>query len=111
MIFSSIKLYQGGVPTTITPIYTAKVGETIIIKNVFVTNINEIEMSKFSLYVAKEGQTVDNTKAVIHNLNYNPGQKENINDLFLVLEAGDIIYVKQTLANALNIYVSGVSQQ
>lgn len=111
MVFSSKKIYQGPLSTSTTAIYTPAVNEIVVIKNIFVTNTNEVETSSFSLYVAKSGQTIDSSKAVISNLNYTAGQKENINDLFLVLEAGDVLYAKQSLANALNIYVSGVSQQ
>lgn len=109
MQFSSTKLFHGFVSNTLSPLYQVKTGEKVVIKNIFVQNIGN-EESQLDLYVAKNIGSVDSSKSLFSNAIYKSGERENISELFVVLEPGDIVFGVQTKPSSCVAYISGVLQ-
>ena len=110
MSFGSKSIYRGFPPVSselvqlTQPIET---GNKLIIKHIMLVNTNTAVGSTVNLSV---GATVGSAVPILSSMVYDLSEHDNIGDLFIVLESGDILFANQTVANAVCLCISGVNE-
>lgn len=100
------KIYHGSPGITEETIFTVESGRKIILKNIILANMTE-EDAFVHIYLKPAGEDLAANHEILSPTPVAPVDTRMI-ECSIVLEAGDSLVVKQSVSNALNIYLSGV---
>jgi hypothetical protein len=110
MPYTPKRLYIGQPGTTLGTLFTVPANTKVIVTNIVLCNTATTTV-KVTLHFVPNGSSASNANKIIADYPVSANDTVVIDDLSIVLEAGDTIQAVQDTANAVTVYVSGVEVQ
>lgn len=107
IMYNAKRVYQGQPTATSGQWTTVTIPKKVTVKGIWLNNTNTTSTSEITIAVVPSGETLGKQHEIITAYEV-IGRQPLADGENIVLEPGDTLYLKQSLASAISVYISGL---
>lgn len=106
-MYSAKRVYQGQPTAELGQWTTVTIPKKVIVKGIWLNNTNTTSTAEITIAIVPQGTSLNKQHEIITAYEV-VGRQPLADGENIVMEAGDTLYLKQSLANAISVYISGL---